>query len=704
MNDFEINQFNGLVTSIADTKTLKPGTAVSGTKNFLTSPFKDSIELRLGSALLGSTDRGVGKVTGLKVGLRPDGVQVPFFSYDRKLLYYDTVTADTAEAGTNVLPLLANAEDIAIETYSGLAGAFFYVSSPNSSVYKIPVANPGSVVDQLQTTYRGLIRIKTAKMFLWARKSLNGFKDFTGIYIRPDSKALYSDFTAVSNENVGTGNGATLTFTGTLAGRTGVRTVFNILIASPISTTVVTAITKATSAQVTSTAHGLALGDYVIISSVVGMTEINNKIGVVNAVVDANTFTVDINSTGFTTYTSGGTAGKCEYFTDNKAGVLVSNLGGTGTINYATGAVSVTFFTAPIVAPVLCAYLWEDATSGGILNDTVTSFRQDDAGSFMNIFSIGADEYCLHNLKTYILTVSSTIGNSTNLIYRNQVGIPYWRAAIENGDGIPYLDFTNANDPKVRILKPSQFSATVIPDDLSDNLNLTPYGFDYPVMFDWGNYLILACQGKTNSVNNTYNGVAFLYNKIGKFWDRCDFYISCLDQYNGGLLAGESISNNLTKLFSGYDEQGDIIDNAWISSEMDLGFSGVKKVNPFTIEGFIAADQVLDVYIAYDSGAFGLVKATGEDHSILGTGSYVDFSQGITIGSTTVGENTVGSGGTPNAYFYRRTFNISSDKFEYCKIKLQAVAIGAVQINKFKFSDIRAKGRKSLPVYQAQGI
>jgi hypothetical protein len=36
-----------------------------------------------------------------------------------------------------------------------------------------------------------------------------------------------------------------------------------------------------------------------------------------------------------------------ESFTDNGAGVLTSNQGGTGTINYTTGAISVTFITAP---------------------------------------------------------------------------------------------------------------------------------------------------------------------------------------------------------------------------------------------------------------------------------------------------------------------------------------------------------------------
>lgn len=48
-----------------------------------------------------------------------------------------------------------------------------------------------------------------------------------------------------------------------------------------------------------------AVGDFVHVSGVVGMTEINNKVGkIIN--IDANDITLDIDSTGFSSYTSGG--------------------------------------------------------------------------------------------------------------------------------------------------------------------------------------------------------------------------------------------------------------------------------------------------------------------------------------------------------------------------------------------------------------
>ncbi len=75
---------------------------------------------------------------------------------------------------------------------------------------------------------------------------------------------------------------------------------------TPGQKTNVTAITKAANAQITSVGHGLSVGHQVKIENVAGMTEINGLVGTVQSLVDADNFTVDINSSGFSTYTSGG--------------------------------------------------------------------------------------------------------------------------------------------------------------------------------------------------------------------------------------------------------------------------------------------------------------------------------------------------------------------------------------------------------------
>lgn len=68
----------------------------------------------------------------------------------------------------------------------------------------------------------------------------------------------------------------------------------------------VTGITAASSAVVTAS-HNFSVGDRVHIFGVAGMTEINGQVGTITAAT-ASTFTLDIDSTDYTTYTSGGGA------------------------------------------------------------------------------------------------------------------------------------------------------------------------------------------------------------------------------------------------------------------------------------------------------------------------------------------------------------------------------------------------------------
>ena len=76
------------------------------------------------------------------------------------------------------------------------------------------------------------------------------------------------------------------------------------------SSKTITAITKANPAVVTASSHGYSNGDRIVISGVVGMTEVNNVEFTV-AGVTTNTFQLSgVNSTNYTTYASGGTSGK----------------------------------------------------------------------------------------------------------------------------------------------------------------------------------------------------------------------------------------------------------------------------------------------------------------------------------------------------------------------------------------------------------
>src|SRR3569832_381396 len=94
----------------------------------------------------------------------------------------------------------------------------------------------------------------------------------------------------------------------TLAGVT-VDTTTGIATLTADSSKSITGITKANPGVITATTHGFANGNKVYLSSIGGMTQLNGQVVTVT-VVDANSFSIGVNTTGYTTYTSGGTAAK----------------------------------------------------------------------------------------------------------------------------------------------------------------------------------------------------------------------------------------------------------------------------------------------------------------------------------------------------------------------------------------------------------
>lgn len=87
----------------------------------------------------------------------------------------------------------------------------------------------------------------------------------------------------------------------------GVPTPTSKITATPVvATGVITAISKANPGQVTDAAHGLVGGELVKIKNVVGMVEVNDNQYTIT-VVDANNYTIGVDTSAYTTYTSGGT-------------------------------------------------------------------------------------------------------------------------------------------------------------------------------------------------------------------------------------------------------------------------------------------------------------------------------------------------------------------------------------------------------------
>ncbi len=71
----------------------------------------------------------------------------------------------------------------------------------------------------------------------------------------------------------------------------------------------ITAITKANPGVVTAVAHGFTTGQKIYLSAIGGMTQLNGQLVTLTS-TGVDTFTIGVNTTSYTTYTSGGTAQK----------------------------------------------------------------------------------------------------------------------------------------------------------------------------------------------------------------------------------------------------------------------------------------------------------------------------------------------------------------------------------------------------------
>ena len=713
--DFTVREWNGTNTLVKDTKDLLDG-ETGDSLNWITGQFKDHIELRRGSIQLGTNQiTGAGRVTGLGIGTLRNGTQIPFFTYGQKIMYYDVVSNTNLESTTtNILGSAANGEDVSVMPYQNLTGSYVYFTSPNSSIFKVAVANPASVLDLNSRAFRGQAKIDTNRMFMWQRKDQAGIIYNSTLYCGVSDQTDISAYTQKTAQNVGTGDGSTKTFVLALTADTvsnNVKdTIFGIEVAAPIAAgQSVTGISKASRAVVTmASTAGFSIGTPVIIQGAGGMVEINGVIGIVMVVIPNVSITISINSSTFTTYTSGGTAYPCEYFVDDQNGNLTSSLGGTGTINYVTGAGTVTFNTAPTNTSTIEAQFYEEnSSSGGVTDFTIDAstagkgkeFPQYDGGGMIQaVWPFDSVQYCFHIIKTWYVNLTNTDTNATNLPYRSNFGIPYGRAAYPTPDGILVLDNSHPVNPKIRFLEISPSVAaliTIVPISISDKLDLSQYGFNKCVTWRWGDYDIVSFQNVTNGVIDSVNTRTFIRNIYSSQWDLLDYSISCLAEYNGMLIAGDSLSNNVYILFSGFDDSNSLINNHWTSKPY-LFAEGVKKCNRFVIKGLIQQTQNIDIGFSTDFGNF--VKL----FTVQGNASYVNIGSPTVVGSNTVGSQVVGGGngvGAPIiAYPYEVEFIIGTDLFEYLQVQFSANNIGYASIDEFTFKDIRWKGRKSSPI------
>lgn len=621
----------GLIDSV-EAKSIPRGSA-SFEKNFLTKG--DKIELRRGQARLGLTENsGNVKITGLGIAIRADGTQIPVRKRARKIEYYDSITDDWVEIGTNIIPSEAEDDFATIEAYAGITGYAVFINSPNmQGPIKLMAANLDDYIDLKHTTnFGGYIKIKQNRTFLWNRgRTSTSFTQFdqTGLYGSYIDKDEATDFTQVSAEAIG---GSGQTRTGTLAFKAGG--------------------SRRNCFEVT-------------------FTDTNEV------------FVDDLN--GNLNGNNGG-SGTINYVTGEYSITFGDTVAGSVTATYrhedsASGGIADFSKSSP-----------RTAGQGFVFR------QDDGGEDFKNLFSVGGTEYCFHRKGAWATTLSADDTEATNLIYRKNIGIPSLWGGVETGEGIYIIDDSDENDTHFRLLSLDLVSENVIPESVSkawkiESLNekvgisLEDYRFENAVVSQVGQFIVFQCRSKDADENDTM----FAYDRIKKTIDRLDgYYASTLAIYNGSLIAGDALSPNVYTLFSGFDDDGVEIFGDWISGEDDLENSDqLKKVKKLIVRGEIGVDQVVGIEVSPDNGPF------VEIGQISGQGDYVDTGDSVAVGAVTLGRSEIGGGSSGvTAYRYVRELDIGQDKFNRIRIRFVPTGIGYFSVSEWVWKDIRLKERK----------
>jgi len=396
-----------------------------------------------------------------------------------------------------------------------------------------------------------------------------------------------------------------------------------------------------------------------------------------------------------------------ETFTDNKDGTLTGDAGGTGTINYTSGAISITFNAAVTNLQAITAdYYWEDVTAKGVCDFTFSAtrlagegdfFLQGDGGGILqNIESFGDTEICLHEKKTWFIVLTDDDTAATNNIYRDKVGIPNWKATAPTANGIYYIDDTDKSDPQIKFLTIPYYGTEVESLPISKGIkyknalvgvDLSGYRFDKAMGWEWGDYIIFACRTE----DSTQNDRLILYNKKQKTIDWCNYYANMLSNYGGELLVGDSVSGNVMEIFSGYEDEGASIENYWESGDDDLDFEGEKRVKKIRVTGRMGVDQAIAVYASLDKGDYALIDTITVDEA--------DYTTTGIIGRAEIGEVAIGGGSAGDEYIeFTTELDFNSGKFNNIRIKFVAAPdneIGYAEVSSFEFYDIRLKSRRA---------
>ena len=379
---------------------------------------------------------------------------------------------------------------------------------------------------------------------------------------------------------------------------------------------------------------------------------------------------------------------KTETFTDDFSGTLTGSVGGTGTIDYMTGVYELSFANTTTTAPS-ADYQWEDATSGGVCDFTKSTprvagegfiFRQDKGGDAIQNVLIQEGKYIsLKERSTYELVLGDDDSTASNIPYRDNVGIPYWRAAVSASNGIIFMNTANPDKPLLTTLQRVSTASVLEPVSIAEQFDFSKYEWDRCCMETHNEYILFTGRTKNSATNNRL----FVYHPRLNAVSVLPFKGNSLVKALGFLYIGSSVNHSVSKVLNGFDDDGSVVENFWTTRNELYESNNLKKLRRLRFRGLISKEQAIRVSISYDGDSF------EEVGTILGSGSYVDRGVTYAIGTAGIGTATVGGDGAEVAYPYIIEIKLKrKPKFRGRRLKFEALNIGYASINKITDYDI----------------
>lgn len=432
-----------------------------------------------------------------------------------------------------------------------------------------------------------------------------------------------------------------------------------------------------------------------------GRTE--DRTGLYGSYIDAQNSTVYTTVTGEATtsltgtlaFKAGGATRNCfgvqititssgQVFTDNYNGTLTGSLGGTGTINYITGA-----YTLSESGVGTANYQWEDSNAKGVTDFTKSStrlagegfiLRQDEGGDAILSVKLGIDGayYSIKRQSAYRLLIDATDTNPTNEVFRREIGIQSEKGATSTQKGVIFINTANPERPECTLLQQNPIGGQVEPFQMFSHFKFQNYTYDEAVLDTYGRYVLVSCKSASADANDT----TLLLDVVANTVSITSYGASTFAKDGTNLYMGSPVTQTIYQIFTGVDDDGNEINNFWIGKDEMYGAENLKKFRKLRLKGLIDPSQYYEVYISYDSDDFALVG------TVRGDGSYVDYLNPQTVGSSMVGEEVVGGGSEVSVYPYFLELKLKVPKFRKRTIKLVAKRYGYVAVDTVMDRDI----------------